>query len=77
MVNRKTKRALAKNFPPAFAITDVTNGNEYALHIASQQGRPVLVISKKDDVIMAIPALQVIEATAVMMEEAYTKASEK
>ena len=75
MANRKTKRALAKNFPPAFGITDVTNGTEFHLHIASQDGMPILVIAEGETVRMAIPALQVIHAISVMMEEAYDKAS--
>ncbi len=73
MVNRKIRRALAKDFPPAYAVTDVTDGTDYSLHIASKDGRPVLVIHQGDALKMAIPALQVIEAVAVMMEEAYGK----
>lgn len=73
MPNRKTRRDLAKNFPPAFLITDVTSGTEYSLHIASKDGRPVLVIHEDDTLQMAIPAMQVIHAISVMMEEAYEK----
>lgn len=73
MANRKTRRDLAKNFPPAFAIHDVTQETEYTLHIASKDGRPVLVVHKDEELMMAVPALQVIHAISVMMEEAYEK----
>lgn len=73
MANRKTRRDLAKNFPPAFIVTDVTDGVEYSLHIASKDGRPVLVIHEDESIVMAIPALQVVQAVATMIEEAYEK----
>lgn len=76
-MNRKTRRSLRNEFPSAFAIKDVTNGNEFQLHIASQQGRPVLVIHEGETMRMAIPALQVIHAVSVMMEEGYDLAAKK
>lgn len=74
MANRKVRRALAKEFPSAFAVTDVTNGTEFTLHIASQEGRPILVIHEGATLKMAVPALQIVHAISVMMEEAYEKA---